>query len=242
MSSSSAAPKSAPAAGREWGDNEANRSVRVALNKDLDALATLYANRSKQLYAQMEAGITSAPPIGCRSSARSPIMLAGVGVLVIWRGCIKPLADITHVTEEVADGHDVAIPHRDRKDEIGALAGSIAVFQKAMTSNGELTKTVSQDAEARAKRQEIVTQEISRFSADVETSLSELLVLVGRRASGFATYRRGRVDNVRSDGARGHGVVGGVRQCERHRFGGGRVDRRRCMRSNGRSRNRTASP
>ena len=60
------------------------------------------------------------------------VMLAGVGVLVIWRGCIKPLADITHVTEEVAGGHDVEIPHRDRKDEIGALAGSIAVFQKAM--------------------------------------------------------------------------------------------------------------
>src|SRR5262245_64032490 len=31
------------AAGREWGDNEANRSVRRALNKDLEGLAKVYA-------------------------------------------------------------------------------------------------------------------------------------------------------------------------------------------------------
>src|SRR5262249_16175385 len=32
----------APAAGREWGDNDANRSVRSALNKDLEAFAKIY--------------------------------------------------------------------------------------------------------------------------------------------------------------------------------------------------------
>src|SRR5690242_11663496 len=31
-----------PAAGREWGDNDANRSVRTALNKDLDELSKVY--------------------------------------------------------------------------------------------------------------------------------------------------------------------------------------------------------
>jgi len=46
-----------PAKGREWGDNEANRSVRTALNKDLDKLAQIYDTRSKQIYAEMEAGI-----------------------------------------------------------------------------------------------------------------------------------------------------------------------------------------
>src|SRR5512140_2488736 len=33
------------AAGREWGDNDANRAVRSALNKDLDALSKVYAER-----------------------------------------------------------------------------------------------------------------------------------------------------------------------------------------------------
>src|ERR1700741_3232939 len=33
------------AAGREWGDNDANRSVRSALNKDLERLAKVYVER-----------------------------------------------------------------------------------------------------------------------------------------------------------------------------------------------------
>jgi putative Ca2+/H+ antiporter (TMEM165/GDT1 family) len=36
-----------PAAGREWGDNDANRSLRTALNEDLAALAEIYAERTK---------------------------------------------------------------------------------------------------------------------------------------------------------------------------------------------------
>src|ERR1043165_9908831 len=42
-----------PAKGREWGDNEANRSVRTALNQDLDKLAQIYDTRSKQIYASL---------------------------------------------------------------------------------------------------------------------------------------------------------------------------------------------
>src|SRR5207342_2182441 len=41
-----------PAAGREWGDNDANRAVRTALNKDLEALSKVYAERSKRLAQQ----------------------------------------------------------------------------------------------------------------------------------------------------------------------------------------------
>ena len=36
------APRSARAAGREWGDNDTNRTVRIALNKDLEMLGALY--------------------------------------------------------------------------------------------------------------------------------------------------------------------------------------------------------
>src|SRR5436309_13755434 len=43
------------AAGREWGDNDANRSVRSALNKDLEALSKVYAERSKEIARQTEA-------------------------------------------------------------------------------------------------------------------------------------------------------------------------------------------
>src|SRR5712675_2699516 len=42
------------AAGREWRDNDDNRSVRSALNKDIEALSRVYAERSKEMGRQKE--------------------------------------------------------------------------------------------------------------------------------------------------------------------------------------------
>src|ERR1700759_4825490 len=43
-----------PAAGREWGDNDANRSVRIALNKDLEALSRVYTERGRRITAETD--------------------------------------------------------------------------------------------------------------------------------------------------------------------------------------------
>ena len=53
------------AAGREWGDNDANREVRSALNKDLEALSRVYAERSKKLAQQADANHTMAFVLTC---------------------------------------------------------------------------------------------------------------------------------------------------------------------------------
>ena len=70
------------------------------------------------------------------------------------------------------------MPYGERGDEVGALARSIAVFQDAMRSNEELSRTVIDDAQARARRQEQMSAEIGRFGADVEATLCR-----ARRAS-----------------------------------------------------------
>ena len=163
-----------PAKGREWGDNDANRSVRTALNKDLDQLAQLYDKRSKSIYAEMEAGIRNSGLVLAVLGAAA-VMLAVIGVLIIWRSVVRPLTHITRVTEDVAGGAaGVTIPFGDRGDEIGALSRSIGVFQEAMQRNIALGHTVQADAAARAKRQEAVTGEIGRFGTEVETTLGEL--------------------------------------------------------------------
>src|ERR1700686_61261 len=48
------------AAGREWGDNDANRAVRSALKKDLEALSKVYAERRKEIARQGEVNRTMA--------------------------------------------------------------------------------------------------------------------------------------------------------------------------------------
>ena len=163
-----------PAAGRVWGDNDANRSVRKALNQDLEKLAALYQKRATRVYAEIESGIDrTAMWLSLLAGLAS--MLAAVGALVISRGVVKPLAEITRVTESVAAGDaSVAVPFSERKDEIGALARLIGVFQHAMRSNEELNRTVRSDAQTRTQRQEQMSGEIARFSAEVEATLAEL--------------------------------------------------------------------
>jgi methyl-accepting chemotaxis protein len=163
-----------PAAGREWGDNDANRSVRKALNQDLDKLTVLYEKRAKRVYAQIDRGIDETA-LWLSVFAGLAVMLAIAGVLVISRGIAKPLADITRVTEAVAAGDTAAaVPFRQRGDEIGALARSIGVFQGAMRKNEDLNRTVTSDADTRARKQQYMSDEIARFSAEVEATLAEL--------------------------------------------------------------------
>jgi methyl-accepting chemotaxis protein len=163
-----------PAAGREWGDNDANRSVRKALNTDLEKLTELYANRAKRVYADLDGAIDN-NALWMSALAALAVMLAAAGAILINRSVARPLANITGVTEKIAAGETgVSIPYGDRNDEIGALSRSIGVFKNAMRHNEELNRTVVDDASTRTLRQEQMSGEIARFSADVEMTLSDL--------------------------------------------------------------------
>jgi len=163
-----------PASGSEWGNNDANRTVRTALTNDLDRLGRLYAERSREIYGRIESGMETAA-LEMMVLGAAALMLAMFGALVIQRSIARPLAAVTRVTEAVAGGDAaLAVPFRDRPDEIGALARSIAVFQDAMRRNVELNKTVLAEAEAKAQRQEQISAETVRFGTDIEASLSKL--------------------------------------------------------------------
>jgi methyl-accepting chemotaxis protein len=173
----------APAKGREWGDNEANRSVRTALNKDLDKLSAIYDARSKQIYAELEAGVArTAWLLGVLSVVC--VMLAIAGIIIIWRAVARPLREIARVTEQVAGGATgVAIPNADRQDEVGALARSIMIFQQAMERNAELNRTIADDVKTREARNAHIQSAVESFRVSVEQALTA----VGRNAETMRT-------------------------------------------------------
>jgi methyl-accepting chemotaxis protein len=123
------------------------------------------------------------------------VPLAAIAMLIAVRNVARPLADIARVTEAVAAGDaHVAVPFVTRNDEIGALARSVEIFQHSMRRNVELAQTVSQDADARTRRQEQMSAEITRFSTEVEDSIAELgticdqMVAAARHLSSAADY------------------------------------------------------
>ena len=148
--------------------------VRDGLSQDLEKLGQNYSNNAVRIYTRIDKGINHTA-ILLSVLAALAVMLATAGAVVIARGVARPLADITRVTEQVAGGvSTVSIPFSERGDEIGALARSIGVFQQAMRHNEQLNRTVVDDADTRARRQEQMSNEIARFSAEVEATLAEL--------------------------------------------------------------------
>jgi methyl-accepting chemotaxis protein len=139
-----------PEAGREWGDNDANRTVRKALNVDLTRLGELYAERSRRIYADIDTGMTHTAWLVALTGVMA-VLLAVLGAVIIGRKIARPLARITRLTETVAAGKtEGKIPYTERGDEVGALARSIAFFQQTMHTNEDLSRTVSEEAQARA--------------------------------------------------------------------------------------------
>jgi methyl-accepting chemotaxis protein len=186
-----------PAVAREWG--ESSRQMRLALNADMKQLTALYAKRAAQAYADIDGGLNNTKVWLSLFAALA--ILASIGVLMISRGVVKPLSEITRVTEVVAKGDDnISIPFRDRSDEIGALARSIGIFQLAIQKNDALNRTVLEDAAMRSASQETMAREIAR-SAEVEATLSDLGLISDQMLSA-STNLAGASDNASAKAAR----------------------------------------
>jgi PAS domain S-box-containing protein len=126
-----------PAAGREWGDNDANRTLRSQLNADLEEIARIYDQRAlaaAELSDQNRYASWYLFALGLCAS-----MLAGLTVFVMRTYVVGPLGQITEATDLIAAGKlELDIPFVDRKDEIGHLARAVEKFRDATCRNLEL--------------------------------------------------------------------------------------------------------
>ncbi|MEH2568401.1 methyl-accepting chemotaxis protein [Bradyrhizobium sp. AZCC 2289] len=199
------------AAGREWGDNDANREVRSALNKDLEALSKVYAERSKKLAQQTDTNHTMAFVLTCLGVLAMVVVV--IGVLIIFRSVARPLSVITATIKRVAEGDEnVEVPHTRRADEIGALARAIQIFKEAMDRNRNLNSQVVEDSKARDERAKHIESSVDAFReaiggvlravTDNATSMratAETIASVSADASGRAVAASGATEQAASN-------------------------------------------
>ena len=200
-----------PAAGREWGDNDANREVRIALNKDLEALSRVYAERGKRLARQTDDNRNLAFVLTCLGGLA--LIVVVMGVLIIARSIARPLSAITSTIKRVADGAEgVEVPHIDRADEIGALARAIGIFQEAMERNRNLNSQVLQDSRARDERTKHIEVSVEAFreaigsvlrtvnaSATSMRDTAQIIASVASDANGRAVAAAGATEQASSN-------------------------------------------
>jgi methyl-accepting chemotaxis protein len=155
-----------PAAAREWGDNDASRTVRTALNKDLVTLSSIYSERGKRIARQIE--VNRGLALLLTGMGGLALVLVGIGVFLISRSVARPLSLITATIKRVADGaENVEVPHTGRADEIGALARAIGIFQEAMERNRNLNSQVLLDSRARDQRTRHIESSVEAFRGTI---------------------------------------------------------------------------
>lgn len=137
-----------PAAAREWGDNDANRTLRNKLNLDLETLERIYGQRAREADELANENRYAAAYLFVLGLVA--LVFAGLNVVVMRGSVVGALAEITQATDRIAGG-DVKseVPHLGRHDEIGRLARAVQNFRDAVARIFELEEIELGTAQAR---------------------------------------------------------------------------------------------
>ncbi len=161
-------------AAREHGDNEANRSVRTALNKDLEALAD-------GLSQQAETAATDLAQVSDRARLAVGALVAvalAVGAFGFWNvrsRITRPIDDLVDVMSAISAGDtSIAVPHASRGDEIGAISAAVSEFRETVARARSMQASLSDEAGARAERQHRIEATIAGFEAEIQSLTAEL--------------------------------------------------------------------
>ncbi len=169
-----------PAAGREWGDNDENRSLRSQLNVDLEALERIYNERAHDAaelgdHGRYASWYLLALGIGA-------FIFAALNVYLMKSLVIGPLSEITQATDQVAAGNiRDEIPHFRRTDEIGRLAVAVQNFRDALGRNVEL-ELISRGT---AKQRDAAMEERDRFSDKYQATKWQLSAAINTMPQGI---------------------------------------------------------
>jgi len=178
-----------PKQGREYGDNEANRSVRSALNKDLEALAQLYKRRSERINAELADGIDRMTLV-MSALGIIAVLCAICGVVITWRSVIRPLARLVNTMGILARGDlSAEVDGKERGDEVGSMAKAVQVFKDNAIALRE--SEAQAEAQRRIADEERARNEAAKAEAarQVQQVVDGLGAGLARLAQGDLTYR-----------------------------------------------------
>ena len=131
--------------------------------------------------------------------------MIGCLVLLLSRVVITPVTRMTFAMEQLAAGNlNVAIPGQERTDQIGSMAGAVAVFRtnalerQRLEGDAERNRTMTEQERAERERQS------AKDSADIQFAVDALAEGLTHLSNGNLNHRINtpfvaRVDRLRSD-------------------------------------------
>jgi diguanylate cyclase (GGDEF)-like protein len=128
------------AAARAFGDNDANRTVRTALNVSLSAVAHAYEQEIGRARSQVEADHRNFLTILLALASLGALALVG-GLIFIKTALLTPVLGMKDSMLRLAQGDlDIEVNRRPRVDEIGEMARAVGVFQTTLIERHKLNR------------------------------------------------------------------------------------------------------
>jgi len=164
-----------PAAGREFGDNDANRSNRQALNRFIQDVAKLDAAEIERLDAAVAAFYAERLPVLIGGSLAAIVIGLAIALFVANRLIAGPLARLGTTIEKLAAGDtDVVAEGAARKDEVGQIARTLEVFKAGLIAQREAQEKERADMAAREERARKMVALIDRFNVEITNRLGKV--------------------------------------------------------------------
>ncbi|PTM40844.1 methyl-accepting chemotaxis protein [Bosea sp. 124] len=162
-----------PAAVNAVSNNEANRSNRQALNAALKRIAAASGAASSVMDHELD--LLQANSVRTQLTVGLAVLLFGLvlTVAVVDRCVVKPLRLLATTMRRMAASEPVeSIPQANRRDEIGDMARSVAVFHETAAARAALETDARTADAARMRRQAKREQLIAEFNVRIDSVLN----------------------------------------------------------------------
>ena len=165
---------------RQFGDNNANRTNRQALNEQLRDVSSHYEAYVATTNAASEQARNTALRTAAFMGIVSILALAG-GVWLIIEQLARPIERMKQSILEIASGRtDADVYGAGRGDEIGEIAGAVEVFKQNLLETERLrAEQVERDRLAAAERK----AEMIRFADHFQASVGRIVETVSSASS-----------------------------------------------------------
>lgn len=104
------------------------------------------------------------------------VLVAALGGFIIARGTARPINQMVATMRRLTEGDlTVAVPHQERRDEIGAMATRVSVFkQNALALERMKAEEADKQARAEAEKQRAMAQIAGEFEREVGSVITSL--------------------------------------------------------------------
>lgn len=162
-------------AGRVFGDNEANRSNRKALNASIVKFADINNDQIAEESASLSAFYKRQVALSIIVALVGIFVGIIVSVIIARKGIAKPIAGTSATLQNLRDKKfDIAVEGSDRKDEIGDMARALDELRVTLEKAEQMNLAQAQEQKAKAARAAEIERLSNNFDRNIESVLGKV--------------------------------------------------------------------